>query len=40
MEWLGGEFDSEKFDADAVNRELMKYIRWSRDRHQNWGGVE
>jgi hypothetical protein len=40
MEWSGGEFDSEKFDADAVNWELMKYLHWSRDRHQNWGGVE
>ncbi len=40
MEWSGGEFDSEKFDADAVNLELMKYLLWSRDRHQNWGGVE
>lgn len=35
MEWAGGDFDSERFDADAVNLELMKYLRWSRDRYQN-----
>jgi hypothetical protein len=40
MEWSGGDYDSERFDADAVNGELMKYLRWSRDRYQNWGGVE
>jgi len=42
MEWSGGDFDSERFDSDSVNRELMKYLRWSRarDRYQNWGGVE
>ena len=36
MEWSGGDFDSEWFDADSVNWELMKYLRWSRDRYQNW----
>ena len=40
MEWSGGDDDSESFDANAVNWELMKYLRWSRDRYQNWGGVE
>lgn len=40
MEWSGGDFDSERFDSVAVNWELMKYLRWSRDRYQNWGGVE
>jgi len=40
MEWSGGDFDSERFDSDSVNWELMKYLRWSRDRYQNWGGVE
>jgi hypothetical protein len=39
MEWSGGEYDSEEFDADAVNWELMKYLRWSRDRYKNWGGI-
>ncbi len=40
MEWSGGDFDSERFDSDSVNLELMKYLRWSRDRYQHWGGVE
>ncbi len=39
-EWSGGDFDNERFDSDSVNWELMKYLRWSRDRYQNWGGVE
>ncbi len=37
MEWSGGDFDSERFDVDSVNWELMKYLRWSRDRYLNWG---
>jgi hypothetical protein len=40
MEWSGGNFDSERFDSESVNWELVKYLRWSRDRYQNWGGVE
>lgn len=40
MEWSGGDFTSERFDSDSVNWELMKYLRWSRDRYQNWGGVK
>ena len=28
MEWSGGEYDSEKFNTDEVNWELMKYQRW------------
>jgi pRiA4b ORF-3-like protein len=36
MQWSGGNYDSEKFDVDAVNWELMKYLRWSRDRYQTW----
>jgi hypothetical protein len=39
MEWYGEDFDSEQFDSDSVNWELMKYLRWSRDRYQNWGSV-
>lgn len=39
-EWAGGDYDSGKFDAEAVNWELMKYLRWSRDRYQNWEGTE
>lgn len=40
LEWSGGDYDSESFDADAVNWELMKYLRWSRDRYQDWGRGE
>jgi len=40
MEWSGGDFDSEIFDSGSVNWELMKYLRWSRDRYQNWGGLQ
>lgn len=40
MEWIGGDYDSEDFDADYVNWELMKYLRWSRDRYQSWGKTE
>ena len=31
-----GSFDSEKFDIEKVNDELMKYLRWSRDRYRFW----
>lgn len=37
MTWSGGDYDSERFDVDAVNWELMKYLRWSRDRYREWG---
>jgi len=40
MEWSGGEYDSEGFDADVIDLELMKYLRWSRDRYQTWGGTK
>ncbi|MEA2109826.1 MAG: plasmid pRiA4b ORF-3 family protein [Pseudomonadota bacterium] len=40
MEWSGGDYDSERFDSESINWELIKYLRWSRDRHQNCGGVE
>lgn len=40
MEWSGGNYDSKKFDADSVNWELMKYLRWSRDRYLNWKGLK
>ncbi len=39
MEWSGGHYDSEEFDTDMVNWELMKYLRWSRDRYKDWGGI-
>lgn len=40
MEWTGGHFDSEKFDTELVNLELMKYLRWSRARSLDWGGMD
>jgi len=39
-EWSGGNYDSERFDPESINWELMKYLRWSRDRYQSWGGIE
>jgi len=35
--WIGGDYDSKKFDLAAVNMELLKYQRWSRDRYKSWG---
>lgn len=40
IEWSGGSFDSKGFDPESINWELMKYLRWSRDRYQRWGGIE
>ena len=40
MEWSNGDFDSARFDPESVNWELIKYLRWSRDRYQDWGGFE
>ncbi len=37
IEWHGGPYDSERFDVDSVNWELLKYLRWSRDRYWPWG---
>ena len=34
--WNDDDFDSEKFDLEKVNFELMKYVRWSRDRIRPW----
>ena len=31
-EWCGGSFDANAFDAEAVNLELLRYVRWSRPR--------
>ena len=39
IDWYGGWFDSEEFDIEIVNFELMKYLRWSRDRHLVWGDI-
>jgi hypothetical protein len=27
MEWAGGDYDSERFDPESINWELMKYLR-------------
>ncbi|MFU8768163.1 MAG: plasmid pRiA4b ORF-3 family protein [Desulfotignum sp.] len=35
-DWFGGHYDSDAFDPDYVNWELMKYLRWSRDRVLGW----
>lgn len=32
MEWYGKPYDSERFNRDEVNLELIKYLRWTRDR--------
>lgn len=40
MKWSGGNYDSERFETDVINWELMKYLRWSRDRYQSWEKVE
>jgi thiaminase len=39
IEWCGN-YDSERFDPESINWELMKYLRWSRDRYQRWGWLE
>lgn len=35
-EWYGANFDSTQFDPDEANWELLKYLRWSRDRFLLW----
>ena len=41
MPWHDGVmFDSEKFDSDKANYELLKYLRWSRDRERFWYEIE
>jgi hypothetical protein len=27
LEWLGGEFDSEAFDIEKINKMLVEYVR-------------
>lgn len=34
--WYDGVFDSEKYDIEKVNYELMTYLRWSRNRIRPW----
>jgi hypothetical protein len=44
-EWISGHpcypgsYDSEGFDSDMVNFELLKYLRWSRQRAKFWHSV-
>jgi len=40
LKWAGGSFKSEYFDAGAVNDELQRYLRWSRDRFLDWLEIE
>ncbi len=40
LEWAGADYNTEEFDAELVSWELMRYFRWSRDRHQTWEGSE
>jgi hypothetical protein len=35
-EWYGGNFDNIQFDPDEVNWEILKYLRWSRERLLPW----
>ena len=39
LDWYGEPFDSEDFDRDEVNEELMVYLRWSRERCLPWREV-
>lgn len=35
IEWRG-QYDGESFSLETVNQELLKYLRWSRDRVYSW----
>ena len=35
-DWLGEGFEPGEFDLNVINYQLMKYLRWSRDRYRNW----
>ena len=39
MEWSGGNYNSEEFDVNMINWQLMTYLRSSRDRYKYWGGI-
>ncbi|EKD34987.1 MAG: hypothetical protein ACD_75C02098G0001 [uncultured bacterium] len=34
--WYNGAFNREAYDVEKVNYELMKYLRWTRDRYVSW----
>ena len=40
LEWVGGKYDGEDFDRTGINWMLLRYLRWSRDRHLDWGPIE
>jgi len=42
--WYGGSvwdgvFEGETYDIEKVNCELMKYLRWSRERLKPWNST-
>lgn len=39
IEWLGGTFDSERFDIDELNRQLKIYVHYFRERHKELYGT-
>lgn len=39
-QWAGGDYYFEKFDIQTVNFELLKYMRWSRDRYLKWENID
>lgn len=34
--WYNGAFNREAYDMEKVNYELMKYLRWARNRYVSW----
>ena len=36
LHWCGGSFNCTHFNANDVNDEFMKYLRWSRPRYLDW----
>lgn len=39
-QWAGKDYYFEKFDIQTVNFELLKYMRWSRDRYLKWENID
>lgn len=39
LEWCDVNYDTEDFDVAEVNYKLLKYLRWSRQRHIVWGCI-
>lgn len=38
--WYSGIFDSNAFDLEKINHELLRYLRWTRDRPKSWSSTE